>query len=145
MSSASRLMLRELDTLRNRIDRIFSEDDLGFTSRPDGDIAPPLDIQETETEIIVKASMPGIRSDDVDVNVDNNVLTIRGTSREERDEENGKWHVHERRYGSMFRSVSLPSPVEDEKADATLTDGVLEIHLPKSEKSQGRKITVKSS
>jgi HSP20 family protein len=145
MSPTSRTMLRELDTLRDRLDRLFSDSEIGVISRPEGAITPALDVQETESEVIVKASMPGFKSEDIEVHVDRNTLTIRGTSREERDEEEGTWHVRERRYGSMFRSLSLPTLVDNEMAEAKMADGVLEIRLPKTEASRGRKIDVRSS
>jgi HSP20 family protein len=137
-------MLRELDTLRNRIDRLFSEDDLDVRARPEGAITPALDVQETDAEILVTVSMPGIKPDDVEVHVDNNVLTVRGSTREERDETQGTWHVHERRFGSVFRSISLPAPVNDEAADASMADGVLTVRLPKTDEPRGKKITVKA-
>jgi HSP20 family protein len=145
MSPTSRTMIRELDSLRDRLDRLFSDGEIGVISRPEGAITPALDVQETESEVIVKASMPGFKSEDIEVHLDNNTLTIRGTSHEEREEEEGTWHVRERRYGSMFRSFAIPTLVDNEMAEAKMSDGVLEIRLPKAESSRGRKIEVKSS
>jgi HSP20 family protein len=145
MSIATRSMLRELETLRNRIDRMFSDDELAGEARSEGAMAPALDVQETDDEIVVKASMPGIKPEDVEVKLDRDVIKIRGTCREERDEEKGTWHVHERRFGTMYRSFTLPAPVDEERAEATMKDGVLEIHLPKSDVTPGKQITVKSS
>jgi HSP20 family protein len=145
MSITPRSMFRELETLRNRIDRLFSDMDLSPEPRADGQLVPPVDLQETETEIIVTASMPGIKPDDISVEVDNTQLVIRGQSREERDEKTGSWHVHERRFGSMYRSLTIPSAVDEGQAEAKLHDGVLEIHLPKSEVSRGKQIEVSSS
>jgi HSP20 family protein len=145
MSIAPRSMFRDLETLRDRIDRLFSDVRLLPEIPAHGGLVPPVDLQETETEIIVKASMPGIKPDDIHVKVDNNVLTIRGESREEQDETKGTWHVHERRFGSMYRSLTLPSAVTEDQAEAKMQDGVLEIHLPKSDLSRGKEIKITSS
>lgn len=145
MSLTPRSMFRDIETLKDRIDRIFTDTSLSGELGTSGTLAPPVDVQETENEVVVKASMPGIKSEDVDVQVDRDVLTIRGTSHETRDEAEGTWHVYERRFGSMHRSFKLPSPVKEDEAEATMRDGVLELHLPKSEPSTGKRITVKSS
>jgi HSP20 family protein len=138
-------MFRDMETLRDRLDHIFSDTDVTREKATNGPLVPPVDIHETESEIIVKASMPGIKTEDIEVQVDRGVLTIRGESHEKRDESKGMWHVHERRFGSMYRSFTLPVPVKEDEAEATMRDGVLEVHLPKSEPSTGKRITVKSS
>jgi HSP20 family protein len=145
MSIMPRQMFRELESLRDRIDRMFADVGMPAEIRPDGALIPEVDLQETDKEITVKASMPGVKPDDIDVKVDHNVLTLRGTSREERDETKGTWHVHERRFGSMYRSLTLPAAVKEDQAEARMQDGVLEIRLPKSDVSQGKQIKVKSS
>jgi HSP20 family protein len=145
MSLATRSMLRELDTLRERLDRFFSDSDIEVTSSSESMIAPALDVQETDEELIIKASMAGMKADDIEVHIDDSILTIRGSSHEEREEKEGTWHVRERRSGSVFRSLALPTVVDNEKADARMSDGVLEVRLPKTDTERGRKIEVKSN
>jgi HSP20 family protein len=144
MSIAPRAMFRELETLRDRIDRLFSDGGVLPDIGEAGMLVPPIDVQEKDNEILVRATMPGINADDVDIKVDHNMLTIRGESREERDEKDGTWHVHERRFGSMYRRLPLPTPVKEEEAEATMHDGVLEIRLPKADESRSKTIKVTS-
>ena len=145
MSISPRPRFRELDTVRDRIDRLLTETGLLHGLQQDAALMPDIDVQETDDKILVKASMPGIKPEDIDINIDQNVLTIRGTSREEHEETEGTWHVHERRCGRMFRSVTLPAAVNDDAAEARMSDGVLEIQLPKSEATIGKRIKVTSS
>jgi HSP20 family protein len=145
MSIAPRPVFRELETLRDRFERLFSDIAPFADLRTEGTLMPSVDVQETEKEIVVKASLPGIRAEDIDVQVDQGMLIIRGESREERDEKEGTWHVHERRVGSIYRSMPLPSPVKEDQAEAKMTDGVLEIRLPKSETPSGKRIEVKAT
>lgn len=145
MSTARGSMFRELKMLRDRVDRLVSDVRLSLETGLNEGIAPPVDHQEAEDEFIVKASMPGIRPDDVDIKVANNLLTIRGESHEERDDKKGKWHLCERHPGSMYRILTLPSPVNEEQAEATMSDGVLEIRLAKADEAMGKRITVRTS
>lgn len=138
MSITSWSPLRELETLRERLDRLVSE----LTGREGTTLGVPLDIEETDDAIIVRASMPGFKPDDITVEVNQGVLTIRGESREEREEARGTWHLKERRVGSVYRSVTLPAPVREDQAQATLEHGVLEIRLPKTEPAPQRRIPI---
>ncbi len=105
--------------------------------------APETDVVETEREIRVVTEMPGLKPDDVEVDVENNVLTIRGEKREERTEgEQGKWHLAERRYGTFARSFVLPRDVDADNIGASFEDGVLTVTIPKSEKARRRRIDV---
>jgi HSP20 family protein len=145
MSAAPRSMFRELKTLRERIERLISDVRLSLETGLDEGIAPPVDLQEVEDEFVAKASMPGIKPDDVHIKVASDILTIRGESREERDEKKCKWYLGERRFGSMYRSLTLPSPVNEDQTQAKMHDGVLEIRLPKAEEVIGKQIKVTSS
>jgi HSP20 family protein len=139
MSLTSWSPWRELETLRERLDRVLTE--LGRTSR-EGESSVPVDVQETDDAVIVRASVPGIRPEDLSVEVNQGVLTIRGEIREEHEETRGTWHIRERRIGTIYRSVTLPTPVREEEAQATLEHGVLEIRLPKAEPRIQRRIPV---
>lgn len=106
--------------------------------------APETDVVETEKEIRVVTEMPGLKPDDVEVDVENNVLTIRGEKREERTEgeAGGKYHLAERRYGTFARSFVLPRDVDAERIEAAFEHGVLTVRVPKSERAQRRRIQV---
>jgi HSP20 family protein len=144
MSITTRSPVREIETLRDRFDKLFA--DMTSWQRPVTETAlVPLDIQEVNGEILVTASMPGIKPDDVEIEINRGVLTMRGKSEEERDEKEGNWHLHERRTGSVERTVTLPAPVDDESARATFEDGVLKVTFKKVETTPTRKIPVETS
>jgi HSP20 family protein len=105
--------------------------------------APDTDVIETEREIRVVTEMPGLKRENIEVDVENNVLTIRGEKREERNEgEPGRFHLAERRYGTFTRSFVLPRDVDAEQIQADFEDGVLTVAIPKSERSRRRRIQV---
>jgi HSP20 family protein len=105
--------------------------------------APETDVVETEKEIRVVAEMPGLTRDNIEIDVENNVLTIRGEKRESRTEgEQGRWHLAERRYGTFSRSFVLPRDVDAESIQAGFQDGVLTVSVPKSEKARRRRIEI---
>ena len=105
--------------------------------------APDTDVIETEREIRVVTEMPGLKRENIEVDVENNVLTIRGEKREERTEgEQGRFHLSERRYGTFTRSFVLPRDVDPDQIHAGFQDGVLTISIPKSERVRRRRIQV---
>jgi len=105
--------------------------------------APETDVVENERDIRVMVEMPGLRQEDIEVDVENNLLTIRGEKREEREEgEEGKYHLSERRYGTFSRSFVLPRDVEPDDISASFENGVLNVHIPKSEQARRRRIEV---
>jgi HSP20 family protein len=105
--------------------------------------APETDVIETEREIRVVTEMPGLRRENIEIDVENNVLTIRGEKREQRTEgEKGRWHLAERRYGTFTRSFVLPRDVDSDNIQAGFQDGVLTVTVPKSEKARRRRIEV---
>ncbi len=86
--------------------------------------------------------LPGMRREDIELDLENNVLTIRGEKREERQEEKDTWHLSERRYGTFSRTFILPRDVEQEQIRAHFEDGVLSVTIPKSEKARRRRIAI---
>jgi HSP20 family protein len=105
--------------------------------------APETDVMETEREIRVVTEMPGLKRENIEVDVENNVLTIRGEKREERTEgEDGRFHLSERRYGTFARSFVLPSSVDAESIQASFEDGVLRVSIPKNDRARRRRIDV---
>jgi len=138
---------RELEELQSRLSNI-----LDFpTLRKDGEReslaiaewAPAVDITEDEKEYLVKAEIPEVKKEDVKVTVENNLLTISGERKFEKEEKGKKYHRIERSYGSFVRSFSLPDDVDSSKVDAKFTDGVLTVHVAKSEAARPKQIEVK--
>lgn len=135
--------------LRRQMDEMLNRTLGGFASE-DGETmsswAPLMDVLEREGEIVLRAELPGLTEDDVEITVENNTLALRGEKRfEEESEEKGVYRRVERRYGSFYRSFTLPSTVDQEHIDANFHNGVLELHLPKVEQAKPRKISVKAS
>jgi HSP20 family protein len=102
----------------------------------------PLDVSENENEFVVKASLPGVKPEDVQITVHGDTLTIQGESRAEEEQKGRRWHLRERRLGQFQRSLSLATPVDSEKAQATFEHGVLTLTLPKSEQARPRQIKI---
>lgn len=127
------------------LDRFFQDpffaDTPNFISRvEEGSL--PLDVSEDDRSVIVRASLPGFKREDVTIEVHEGVLTIKAQHREEREQNGERYYRKERRESSMSRRVALPSTVAEHQAEATLADGVLTLRLPKNEKAQPRKIAI---
>jgi HSP20 family protein len=109
-------------------------------------IMPAIDVSETDHSYIVRAELPGIKKDDLDVSINDGVLTINAETRFEREEkEKGRMIRQERRYGKYVRSMRLGGDVDESKVSADYTDGILTLTLPKSEEVKPKKIDVKVS
>jgi len=135
---------RETLTLRNMLDRWM---DQVWTREADDPMNNAwnlaMDINETDDDFIVKASLPGINPDDLDITFSNGVLTIRGEFKEDHQEKEGHYHLRERMWGSFSRSIQLPGGVNNKAIHASYDAGVLTLHLPKAEEAKPRKIQVK--
>jgi HSP20 family protein len=105
----------------------------------------PLDLSEKENEYIVKASLPGIRPEDVQISAHGDTLTIRGEMKAEQEKQDERYHLRERRYGQFQRTVRLPTPINPDKAQAQFENGVLTLILPKAEESKPKQIKIGSS
>ncbi|MEN8169669.1 MAG: Hsp20/alpha crystallin family protein [Pseudomonadota bacterium] len=103
---------------------------------------PKVDIIDRDTEIVVKAELPGVEKDDIDVSMTDNSVTIKGSTSHEEKEEKGNYYRSEITRGSFSRTVALPSDVDADKARAAFNDGILELTIPKVEKSHRKNITV---
>lgn len=103
---------------------------------------PKLDIVDRDDEVVVKAEVPGVNKDDIEISLTGNLITIKGKTRKEEKEEKGDYYRCEISSGAFSRTATLPAEVDDSKAKADLTDGVLEITLPKVEKAKKRSIKV---
>ncbi len=106
-----------------------------------GSFGPSVDLKETEQEIILKADIPGVNQEDLDITVDENVVTLKGETKQDESREEKGYHLTERRYGSFYRTIPLPAEVKTEEATAHYKNGVLELRIPKIEthKKQGFK------
>ena len=101
-----------------------------------------VDVREDEGHYYVEAEMPGLSKDDIQITVENGLLTIAGEKKASSDETKGNLHIQERRYGKFSRQFTLPSAVDEEKVNATLKDGILTITLDKREEVKPKRITV---
>jgi len=107
------------------------------------DISPSVDIFEEGDNVVVKAEIPGISKDDLNVSISENTLTLSGEKKQEEKVDKKNYHRVERSYGSFCRSFRLPANVNSNKVEASFKDGVLEIKMPKTEESKQKKITIK--
>lgn len=137
---------RELEEMSERLNRAFARP----VARTNGketltvaDWVPTVDISETEGEYLIKAELPEVKKDDVKVTLEDGVLTITGNRRQEKEEKTTKYHRVERSYGTFVRSFSLPDLVDETGVKAEFKDGMLNLHIPKSEKAKPRAIEVK--
>ncbi len=107
-----------------------------------GMIIPPVDVSETDDEIVVTSELPGMKKEDIKLSLEDNVLTISGEKKEEREEKEKNFHLLERSFGSFRRSVSLPTSIEAGKVKASYKDGVLTVTIPKKEGAKPKEIKV---
>jgi HSP20 family protein len=134
----------ELVTLRQAMDRLF--DDTIYRPYPasaGSELARlPLDVRSTPDALLVEASLPGIKPEDVDITVENGTLTIRAEDRTDDRREEGGWVVREIARGSVMRTVTLPTGLEADRAEATFEHGVLRLRFPKAEQVKSRQIRI---
>jgi HSP20 family protein len=136
-------------SLQREIERLFDDFTRGFPSvvssggRPE--LMPAMDVTETDTDIEVTAELPGLEEKDVQINLADNVLTIRGEKKSGRDEKTKDHYLVERSYGSFYRSLELPAGVDPDKIQASIAKGVLKVVVPKPAPAQVKKITVKTA
>jgi HSP20 family protein len=134
--------VREMVRMNDAMDRLFEN----FYGRgwSDADLfdAPSVDLYQTENEVVVKASLPGMKADDIQISVVGDVLTLRGEVKAEEEINGASYHIRERRSGSFARSMPLPSSVQADKAKAEFENGVLTLSLPKAEEMRPKTITV---
>ena len=138
---------RDLLTLQERMNRMFNESYRGRESSEDdwalgGSWAPAVDIYEHDGNIVLTAVLPGVDPKDVDVRVENNVLTLRGERKWNNDVQRESYHRVERAYGSFTRSFTLPNVVDTEKIKADFKEGMLKLVLPKREEAKPKQISI---
>jgi len=140
---------RDLEEIQSRLSNV-----LGLTTfRKDGDRdlttltewAPPVDITEDDKEYLIKTELPEVRKEDVKVTVENGILSISGERKFEKEAKGKKYHRVERAYGNFVRSFGLPDDVDANKVDAKFSDGVLTVHVAKSEAAKPKQVEIKVS
>jgi HSP20 family protein len=136
----------EMTTLRQAVDQLLENSFIrpgGGNSA--GGFGIPIDLIEQGDTLVVKASLPGVKPADVQVQVEQNVLTITGEQHEAREREQGRYYLAERHIGRMSRSIALPIAVDTDASSATVTDGVLTLTLPKAEQARSKQIAIRPS
>lgn len=134
----------ELRRMREEMDRFFNSmfGGTALAPREVSEWTPAMDVVETANEFIVSAELPGLEKDDIEIEIENNILTIRGEKKEEKREEEGRHYVYERRFGGFSRSFTLPTNVDPDRVTARFENGVLTVTLPKTEEARGRRIEI---
>ncbi len=136
---------REFTTVQDRLSRLFRES-YGPEGREESLItsgfAPPVDVYEDEHNVTLKIEVPGIDEKDIDVRIENNVLTVHGERKFEKEEKEENFRRVERQYGSFTRTFTLPTTVDTENVSATYDKGVLKINLPKKAEAKPKQVKV---
>ena len=137
---------REMTALQRAMNRMFDEN-FEFPQQWERQNAwdPALDVVEKEDGYVVKASLPGVAPEDVEITLTDNVLTIKGETKADKEDKQENYHLRERHYGSFMRSITLPVTVDADKVEAVNEHGVLTLTLPKSEAVKPKKIAVKAT
>ncbi len=127
------------------MDRLQREMESMLGGGPTQDLwAPPVDVEETSDHLVFHAELPGLSREDIDVELEDGVLTIQGEKKEEQKDENTQGLLHERRWGRFSRRFTLPRAVDANGITANFADGILTIRVPKAEEAKGRKIEITS-
>lgn len=138
---------KELEEMEKRLTSVFGPSPSGVTDNKEAmsvaQWSPLVDITEDEKEYIVKAEIPEMKKEDIKINVHDDVLAITGERQYEKEEKGKKYHKVERAYGSFMRRFSLPEDADGSKVSAEYKDGILNVHLPKSEKAKPKAIEIK--
>lgn len=132
---------RDITSLRDEMNRLFSRT-IGEGGAAGSAWTPAVDIFDASDAIVLKAELPGLAADDIDIEVDDNVLTLKGERRFEDTVEEGRYYRLERAYGTFQRSVTLPQGVKADDITATFEKGVLTVRVPKADEVKPRKIAV---
>jgi HSP20 family protein len=133
---------REVVAMQNRMNHLFRDMSEGESPLTTASFVPAVDIYEDSKKVVLKLEVPGIEEKDLDVRVENNTLTVKGERKFEKEEKEENFHRIERRYGTFFRSFTLPSTVDTEHINASYTNGVLNLELSKKPEAQPKQIKV---
>lgn len=136
----------EFSSLRRAMDRLFDDfaPSRAWRTGEAAELTFPVDVSENENDIVVKAVLPGVKPEDVDISVSEGVLTIKGETRSEAQTEQENYYRREIRYGAFSRSIPMPTRVNHEQAEADFADGMLTVRLPKAEEVRPRSIRIRA-
>ena len=136
----------ELERMKREMDRVWDSFFEGHPRKRGEDVRewwPSLDISETKNDLVVKVEIPAIDPKEIDISLADDVLTIKGQKKQEREEKEEDYHLIERHYGSFARSIRLPKGVQGDKINASYKNGLLRVTLPKSEEAKKKEIKIK--
>lgn len=145
--------MKEIENMRRDMERLF-EDVFEPTGRrrrwwpkpsEEGIIVPNINVYDRKNEIVIKAELPGVEKDDIDLTITKDSITLKGESKKDEEVKEEDYYSREISYGSFTRTVALPAEVDSEKAKATFKNGILDIVLPKREEAKPREIKVQVS
>jgi len=138
---------RDLMTIRERMNRIFDEFFRGQEvgeAFPATSWTPAVDIYETPNEVVLKAELPGVNQKDIQLEIKDNTLTLKGERAKDEEVKEDSYYRRERFYGTFYRSFTLPSNIQQDKIQARYKDGILEVIMPKAEAAKPRQIKVET-
>jgi HSP20 family protein len=133
----------ELDEIQQRLNRLFLDRTAKAGDTNFADFMPPVDIEETDADFVVKADLPDVKKEEIKIRVQDGVLTIEGERRHEKEDKGKRFHKIEREYGRFVRRFALPTEIDGEKVRAEFRDGVLNVMLPKAPAAKPTMIDVK--
>jgi HSP20 family protein len=139
---------REVASMQNRLNSILQDYNRGQEGSSDvtaASFAPPVDVYEDQHKLVLNLEVPGMKQEDLDIQVEKNTLTVRGERKFEKEQKEENFHRIERRYGTFYRSFSLPASVDTENVYATYEAGVLKLELPKKAEAKPKQIKVNIS
>jgi len=134
----------EMTTLRDAMNQLVAESFVRPHS-PAETFRPAVDLYETENEYVLRLVAPGLKPENFEITAQQNVLTIQGRTEDEETQEGARYHVREQRFGEFLRTIRFPTQVDSEKIAASLSNGILTIHVPKAEAAKPKRITVNVS
>lgn len=136
---------REMEEMSDRLNRLFGTWSLPYVKEPlkMAEWTPAVDIQETEKEYLIKAELPEVKPEEVKVTFEEGLLTIQGERKQEKEEKGKKFHRVERFYGTFYRTFALPTDADETRLTAEFKEGVLYVHLPKTDKPRPKTVEVK--
>jgi HSP20 family protein len=137
----------EFRTLQNEMNRLFSDFRTDIAGQEDvtfGSWNPKVDIFETKDGLVLEAELPGLKQEDFDLTIEDNVITLKGERRFEKKADSDNYHRVERAYGSFTRSFTLPQSISSDGAEAHFVNGILTVSLPKREETKAKKIEIKA-
>jgi len=137
---------KEMVTLRDAMDRLFEDSYVRPAVYWQGieGVSVPMDVYQTANDVVVKASLPGYKPEEVDISITGDTLTIKGEHKAEKETKDENYWLKECHYGTFSRSITIPVEVESDKASATFENGILSLNLPKAEEVKPRQIKIQA-